>query len=150
MAAGVALVTNGRANAQLGQRLANIVEAPARQADVMRVVLRARDDARLVVRGQPHRLRLVELRILKCRHAKQPVSEAWMQSVLGDVNLIAENQFQRLRQFADNRRLFSVPRRRSRPRLFFSVVLRRQTHAEDATTALGLLDDSFNLRSAYA
>lgn len=41
-AAAVALVANGRANAQVCQRLANIVEAPARQSDVMRVILGAR------------------------------------------------------------------------------------------------------------
>ena len=64
-----------------------------------------------------------------------------MQSVLGDVDLIAENQFQRLRQFADDRRLLAVPRRRRRPRLVVSVVLRRQPHAEDATASFGVLDD---------
>ena len=130
------------------QRLANLVEAPSRQADVMRVILSAGDDARLVVGGQPHRLRLVELGILKRRQAKQPVSETRMQPFLGDVDLIAENQFQRLRQFADDRRLLSVPRRRGCPRLVFSVVLWRQTHAEDATASFGLLDDPFDLRSA--
>ena len=114
----------------------------------MRVILGARDDARLVVGGQPHRLRLVELGILKRRQSKQPVSETRMQSVLGDVDLIAENQFQRLRQFADDRRLLAVPRRRRRPRLLFFVVLWRQTHAEDATAAFGVLDDPFDLRSA--
>ena len=45
---------------------------------------------------KPHRLRLVELGILKRRQAKQPVSETRMQSFLGDVDLIAENQLQRL------------------------------------------------------
>jgi hypothetical protein len=48
-AAGVALVANGRANAQVGQRAEDIVEAPARQADVMRVILSAGDDTRLLV-----------------------------------------------------------------------------------------------------
>jgi hypothetical protein len=147
-AAGVALVANGRANAQVGQRLANIVEAPARQSDMMRVILSARDDARLVVSGYSHRLRFVELRILKRSQAKQPVSEAWMQSVLGDEYLIAENQIQRPRQFADDRRLFSMPRWRGCPRLIFSVVLWRQPHAEDATTSFGFPDDAFDLRPA--
>jgi hypothetical protein len=66
-AAGVALVANSHANAQVAQRLANLVEASSRQADVMRVILSAGDHTRLVVRGQPHRLRFVELRVLKCR-----------------------------------------------------------------------------------
>ena len=92
-----------RANAQVGQGLANIGEAPARQADVMRVILGARDHARLSVGGQPHRLRLVELGILKGRQAKQPVSETRMQPFLGDVDLIAENQVQCRRQVPDER-----------------------------------------------
>ena len=104
-------------NAKLGEQLANVVEAAARQPDVMRVILGAGDDARLVVRRQPHRLRLVELGILKRRQAKQPVSKARMQAFLGDVDLIAENQLQRRRQFADDRRLLAMPRRRGRPRL---------------------------------
>ena len=105
----------------------------------MRVILSAGDDARLVVRGQPHRLRLVELRILKRRQAKQPVSETRMQPFLGDVDLIAENQLQRLRQLADDRWILAVARWRGCPRLIVSVVLRRQTHAEDATTTFGFL-----------
>ena len=43
------------------------------------MILGAGDDARLVVRRQPHRLRLVELGILKRRQAKQPVSKTRMQ-----------------------------------------------------------------------
>jgi len=148
-AASVALVANGHAHAHVAQHLVNLIEASSRQADVMRVILGTRDDARLGVGGQTHRLSLVELRILKRRQSEQPVSETRMQSALGDVDLIAENQIQRLRQSANDRRLCSVPRGRSRPRLFFSIVLWRQTHAEDATTPFGLPDDLFNLRSAY-
>ena len=58
------------------------------------MVLGARDDPRLVVGGQPHRLRLVELWILKRRQTKQPVSQPGGKSVLGDVDLVAEDQFQ--------------------------------------------------------
>ena len=42
-----------------------------------------------------------------------------------------------------------MTRWRSCPRFLFSVVLWRQTHAENATTAFGLLDDPFDLRPAY-
>ena len=99
----VTLVANDRANAHVGQRLAKIVEAPAREADVMRVILSAGDDARFVVGRQPHRLGLVELGILERRQAKHPVSQTRVQSSLCDVDLIAENQLQSLRQFADDR-----------------------------------------------
>ena len=57
------------------------VQSEARPSGTaMRVILSARDHAWLVVGGQPHRLRLVELRILKGRQAKQPVSETRMQA----------------------------------------------------------------------
>ena len=74
----------------------NLVEGPARQADVMRVILSAGNDARLVVDGQPHRLRFVELRVLECCQSKEPVSEARMQPFFRDVDMIVENQPQRL------------------------------------------------------
>ena len=148
-AAGVALVANDRCDTQIAQGLANLVEAPSRQADVMRMILSAGDDARLVVRGQPHRLRLVELGILKGRQAKQPVSETRMQPVLGDVDLIAEHQLHRLRQFSDDRRLLAVTRWRGCPRLIVAVVLWRQPHAEDATTPFRLLRDLLDLGSAH-
>lgn len=45
----VTLVANNGANPEVGECLANIVEAPTRQSDVMRVVLGTRDDTRLVV-----------------------------------------------------------------------------------------------------
>lgn len=93
----MALVANGNSNAQVGQRSADIVETASRQADVMRMIFGTGDDARLAVGGQAHRLRLVELRILKRRQAKQPVPQCRMQPFLGDVDLIAEYQLQHLR-----------------------------------------------------
>ena len=62
-----AFVANGEVNLQLREQFAQIVQTTSRQADVSRVVLGARHDARLAVRGQSHRLGLVELRILKRR-----------------------------------------------------------------------------------
>src|SRR5262245_25422642 len=94
-AAGMALLADGRTNTQVGQDLANLIEAPPREADVMRVILSAGDHPRFAIRGQTHRLRLVELGVLKRRQAKQPVSECRMQPFLGDVDLIAENEIQR-------------------------------------------------------
>ena len=69
----------------------------------MRVVFGAGDDARLVVSGEPHRLRSVELGILKCRQTQKAVPQGRMESILSDVDLIAEHEFNRLRQFGGNR-----------------------------------------------
>ncbi|HEY7188849.1 MAG TPA: hypothetical protein VH436_19970 [Vicinamibacterales bacterium] len=98
----MAFVANAHANAKVGQRLANVIEAAARQPDVMRKILGARDDAWLVVCRQPHRLRFVELGILERREPKQSVSKSRMQLLLGDVDLIAKDEFQRRWQIPDD------------------------------------------------
>lgn len=71
-----------------------------------------------------------------------------MQRILGDVDLIADNELQRLRQFAYDRRFLALAGWRGCPRRIVSVFLWRQTHAEDAATAFRLLDNRVNLRSA--
>ena len=86
-----AFITNDHANAKIGECLANVIQAATGQPDVMREVLGAGDDAGLVIRRQPHRLRFVELGILKCCQSKQPVSKSRIQALLGDVDLIAKN-----------------------------------------------------------
>jgi hypothetical protein len=63
----VTLVTHDRLDAKIVERPANVFETAARKAYVTRMILSARDDPRLAVRGQPHGLRFVELRILKGR-----------------------------------------------------------------------------------
>lgn len=74
-AASVALVPKRRANTQITQRPLDLIEAASREADVMRVIFSARNDARLVVCGQAHRLRSVELGILKGRQPQKPVPQ---------------------------------------------------------------------------
>jgi hypothetical protein len=92
-----------------------------------------------------HGLRFVELRILKRRDAKQAVPEAWVQPLLGDVELVTVDHFERLRQWSDNRWVSVVTRRRCRPRLIVGVFLWRQPHAQNATAPFGLLNDTLNL-----
>lgn len=104
----LALVTNGHANTKVSERLTNIVEAPARQSDVMGVILGARDDTPLVIGRQAHRLSSVELRVLKRSQPKQLVSKARVQSFLGDVDLIAQDQFDCRRQIPNDRCLLAV------------------------------------------
>ena len=60
-----AFVTNGHANTEICERLADVIQAATWQPDVMREILGTRDDARLVVRRQPHCLRFIELGILE-------------------------------------------------------------------------------------
>ncbi len=101
-------VASGRANTKIREGLANVIEAAARQSDVMRKILGARDNAWLVVCRKPHRLRFVELGILERSEPKQSVSKSRMQPLLGDVDLIAKDEFQRRWQIADDRGLSST------------------------------------------
>ena len=70
-----------------------------------------------------------------------------MQPFLGDIDLIAENQLERLRQSPDDRGVLSEARRRDCPRFIF-VVLWRQPHAKNTTASFGFLDDPLDLRAA--
>ena len=104
----MAFVANDHADAKLGEHLANVIEAATWQPDVMREILGARNDARLVVRRKPHRLRFVELGILKSGKPKQSVSKSRVQVLLRDVDLIAKDEFQRRGQIPDDRSLSST------------------------------------------
>src|SRR5262245_46259049 len=127
----VAFVADGHGNTKVGQRLANVVEAASRQSDVMRKILGARDDAWLVVCRKPHRLRFVKLGVLERSEPKQSVSNSRMQVLLGDVDLVAQNEFQRCWQVSDDRGLAST-RRRCSPRLRLDIVLRSRPDAAHA------------------
>ena len=102
----VAFVASDRLNVQIAQNLTDIVETTSRKADVMGMVLGARDDAGLVVRRQPHRLGFVELGILERGDTQQSVPKSGKQALLRDINFISEDQFERSRNFVNNRRLF--------------------------------------------
>ena len=68
-----------------------------------------------------------------------------MQAFFGNVDLIAQDKFQRRRQFADDWRFPPMTRRRRRPRLRVSVILWWQPHAENAASSFSVFDDLFNL-----
>jgi hypothetical protein len=112
---------------------------------MMREILGARDDAWLVVRRKPHRLRFVELRVLKSSKPQQAILKPRMQAFFGDIDLIAQDKFQRRRQFPDDWRFPSMTRRRRRPRLRISVILWWQPHTKNAASSFSVVDDLFNL-----
>ena len=109
------------------------------------MVLGAGDDARLAVGGEPHRLRPVELGVLKGRQAHQAVHQTGGQSLLGNVDLIGEHQLQRRRQRARKWRLLAPARGGQGPRLVFSFFLHGQAHTQDAPALLSFADDAFDL-----
>ena len=119
----------------------HVFQTAARQADVLRMVFGTGDDARLVVGRQTHRLRLVELGILKCRQPKQSIAQARRQPVLGDVDLIAENQFKALGQRPGNRRFLPAARGRRSPRLGILLIRQGNAHADNPPPPLGITNN---------
>ncbi len=108
----------------------------------MGMILGTGDDPRLVVGRQPHRLRPVELGILKRGEADQAVPKPGRESVLGDVDLVAENEFQGLRQSPTIGGALRLARRRRGPRLAFVLVRARAiARRRSAAAPVGLADE---------
>ena len=77
--------------AQQGQRR---VKAATRQRDMLRVVLGATDDPRLVPHRYPHGLGLVELRILEGGQPDESVGQCLRQLRLFEVDQIGKRQIE--------------------------------------------------------
>lgn len=88
----ISFIVDDGLDLQYRKKLDHIIKATARQADVFGMVFRAGDDARLVVRRQPHRLCFVELRILKRGQTDQSIAQAGRDLFLGDVDIVAKMQ----------------------------------------------------------
>ena len=86
----------------------HIFQAPAGKANVMGVFLRASNDPGLVIGRQAHGLCLVELGILETGDAQHSIPKSRSQTISPNVDLVAEDQFQRARKLADNWRLLST------------------------------------------
>jgi hypothetical protein len=89
---GIPFISENRFDFQFRQELMDIVQTTARQSDVIGVVLRARNDSRLIVSREAHRLSFVEFRILERCQADEPVAECGRQHVLGNIDLIAQDR----------------------------------------------------------
>ena len=71
------------------------IETSPREGDVLGEQLGTRDDAWLAERRQSHRLRRVELRILKCGQTYDAVDQRWRELRPIDVDLIAKHDLDR-------------------------------------------------------
>ena len=100
----------------------------------------AGDDARDAESGAPHRLRAVEGRVLKGRETDQPVDQARRQAGARDVDLVAQNRVDPLRQRSGNLRQWPFPRRRRAPR-FVVFVIERQTQPDNAALPARFVGD---------
>ena len=99
---GISLVSNIRQNVVRTQNRQYIRQAPTRQGNVLGEILTTCDDARLGIRGKPHRLRFIELWILKCCYSKQAIQHSWRQALLLDINQICADDLCRFRQWSLN------------------------------------------------
>ena len=90
-----ALIVQVAGDSVLAQQRQRGIQAAAGQGDVLRVVLGATDDARLVPHRHPHRLRLVELGVLERREADQAIGQRLRQLRLFEVNQIGQGHLQR-------------------------------------------------------
>lgn len=112
------------------------------------MILGTRDDARLVVGRQAHRLGLVELRILKCCQAEQPIAKGRRQFFLWNVDLVpvSEVRLGGARQHLDMVLMYEVSahsQRHNTPLAVFDLTIiggallpTRGIEAEGAATAL--------------
>ena len=98
--------------------------------------------------GQPHRLRLVELRILKGGDAEQAISQGWREILSGNIDLVPLYERQAARQFACNRGLFPAARWRRRPGLGLIFLGEWKPDANHIPRAFGVAYEVLDLRTA--
>ena len=90
-----AFVTQNGLDLQARQKFAHIIQTSSGKADMAGMILGTGNDAGFGVRWQSHRLVFIELGVLKGRQPEQTVTQSGRQPVLGNVDLISEDQLQR-------------------------------------------------------
>lgn len=106
-----------------------------------RAVLRARDDPRFPEGREPHRLRLVKLRVLESGNPHQPVDETRRKPLFRKVELIAKYDCHGCWPLPLDWDLAAPPRRGCRPGAIVIFVGDHHAHPYDLTSALRLFDD---------
>src|SRR5438445_9153294 len=104
-------------------------------------------DSRLGKCRQAHRLRAIELWILKGSQTREPVSERRRKEVLLQIELIAHDQFEFAGQCAFERRVLPATRGRCGPGGIIDFLEDRQANTGDSSSSFGLGGQS---RSAFA
>src|SRR5262249_29462545 len=143
------LVTHDSRYVQIRQKLLHVLHTAAWQPDVLRKVLGARNDTRLVVCWQAHGLRFVELGILKGCQTEQPVSESRRQAVLRDVDLVPDHELQDFWHLSGNRGFFSATRGRLRPRFRIVFLHLWQAYTDDTSSPFGIPHELLNRGSDH-
>src|SRR5436190_285807 len=85
-----AMVGNIDSDVVVTKERTNFLQQAARQSDVLSQILATRDNPRLAKGREPHRLRLIKLRILKRGQAKQTIHKNVRQIFLFDVDQVCK------------------------------------------------------------
>src|SRR6266576_4507871 len=88
------LVTDVWLDVMCFKQLHYLGQTSTRQSNVVGDILAARDYSRLVKCGKPHRLCLIEFRILKCGQPEQTVQHRRRQPVLLDIQEVCANDIE--------------------------------------------------------
>ena len=122
----------------------------ARQGDMLGKFLRATNDARFAERGQSHRLRAIEFRVLKCGEPVQTIQHRGRQSFLFNKDQVATNNAHfRWQRTGDGFVLF-LPGRRQRPRVVRLFIVRDTApNTDDVSATFGLLHHVFDFGKCH-
>ena len=80
------------------EKCQSLRQTPTRHRDMLDEFLAAGYHAGFIVRREPHRLRLVKLRVLKGCQPEQPIEHGWRQILTFHVNKVRANDLNGLRQ----------------------------------------------------
>jgi hypothetical protein len=89
-----AFISQATGNAVISQQRQRGIQTTARQGDVLGIALGTTDDAWFVPHRHPHRLGLVELRVLESRQPDQPVGQSLRQLGLLEIDQIGQRDGQ--------------------------------------------------------
>ena len=146
--AGIPLIRQLEVNAEFFEQLPQGLSAPARQDDVMGLQLGAGDHAGNPESGASHRLRPIELWILKGRKANDPVYQSGWQPGSWNIELVRQDNCNLVRKLTRDCGLILSPGRRGGPGLQV-FLLQRQTKAHDPTLPTGRIHDFRHFRRCH-
>ena len=147
--AGIALIAQIHRDSQVSEQWLHRLAASSWQRNVMGEQFGAGHDAGDAERRAPHRLGTVEGWILEGREANEPVDKGRRQSGAWNVEPVAENRVDTLRQRCGDPGQLPAPRRRRGPG-FLVLVVNRQAQADDTALPAGFVGNRRRLRQGQA
>ena len=117
---------------------------------MQRTILGASNNSRLVVRGEAHRLRPIEFRVLESRQPDQPIPQGWWEGLLGDINLVRQHKFHFFWQWFCDRQVGVPPCGRRSPWAVILVFGHGHANADHTTFSFGVTHQALDSNPAHA